>query len=735
MERLIRNCAPGEERIRRRLKRTVIEIRGNRKLLAADAFSVAMASMVAVLLSSGPHFSRAERAVLPEFVLLSLLVVLPVMALSGAYRCHRHASSLPGMLAVAPSAALGVALCGLIARGAGVFPELTLTTFPIMFLMLLSLSAGARAAARMREAARQRRRQAQTAAEGIPAVLVGLGPAADLFMRAVNDGLSPYRVVGIVDTSLGSTDLLFHTAPILGSVRSPGDVIRRLSEMPERPRCLLIPAATSHFETEGIATLRAWAEAQGVRIRALPGLTDGLAGGTGVPQPIDPEDILTRPQKRVELALLQQTYRGQRVLVTGAGGSIGSELVRQLASLDPAELILIENCELNAYHVDRMLARHFPNVPRALHIGCIRDKQHVEAIFAAHRPSLVFNAAALKHVPLVEANPCEGVLTNIIGTRNVCDAARRFGVRALVQVSTDKAVNTTNIMGATKRVAEFYCQALDLISRDMGVTTRFFAVRFGNVLGSSGSLIPLFQEQIARGGPLTITDARMERFFMTIREAVELTLVSAAHGLSDAENMGRIFVLDMGEPVPIVELAERMIRMAGKTPGTDIPIQFIGIRPGEKLYEELFDRAEQVVPASFPGVACAIPRPVAMPRLRAGMHRLEQAARAGDAAAVREGLAALVPGFGGEPVTEGAVTAVVPHAAAAAEAAAGSPRLDLPVFAAVTLPPAGPPPAEAQERCRPAATNGSPAAAIRQVPPAQRLSLPSVPAALEPAVA
>ncbi|HRO15646.1 MAG TPA: nucleoside-diphosphate sugar epimerase/dehydratase, partial [Paracoccus sp. (in: a-proteobacteria)] len=634
---------------KRRLRLGAAELRANRKLFASDALSVAVGAAASVVLSSGPHFSSIERAALPGFVLLALAVTMPVMALSGVYRRHRYSSTLPGLVQDVPALMLSVLICAIAARAAGLLPELTLTTFPILFLILASLFTAARVAARMRQGQRElQRRPARE--DSVPAVLVGLDSASDLFMRAVQQGLSRYRIVGVVDTSPGSTDLLFHSVPILGSVLDPQDIIRRLSAMPERPRCLLMAGATTHFDAEGIAVLRGWADAHGIRIRALPSLTDALeqTARTGGPAPIDPEDILTRPQKTVELALLRETYRGQRVLVTGAGGSIGSELVRQLASLDPAELILIENSELNAYQVDRMLARHFPAVPRKLHLCCIRDRQHLDAIFAAHRPDMVFNAAALKHVPLVEANPCEGVLTNVIGTRNVCDAARSFGARAMVQVSTDKAVNTTNIMGATKRVAEFYCQAQDLITRDLGAATRFFAVRFGNVLGSSGSLIPLFQEQIALGGPLTVTHPDMERYFMTIREAVELTLVSAAHGLREAGDKGRIFVLDMGNPVRIVDLAERMIRMAGKVPGQDIRIEFVGIRPGEKLFEELFDRAEQVLPASFAGVSCAVPHPIAMPRLRAEMNRLERAAREGDAAAVKAALAALVPGFGGE---------------------------------------------------------------------------------------
>ncbi|NHF73088.1 polysaccharide biosynthesis protein [Paracoccus xiamenensis] len=635
-----------------RLRFNKSELRANRKMVTADALAVVIAAVVSVILASGSYFSAVERAVILPFVALSLLVTMPILLGCGFYRRHRHSSTMPGLLTLIPGAVMSVTVVLVLARGTGWMHQLPLTTFPIMLICMLLQFAGIRVIARTRELMRNRP-VAGTVSDGMPVVLVGLDATSDLFIRASHLGQSKYRVMGIIDDSLDSANLLFHSVPILGSVRDPQAVIARLMAGGQLPRRLLLTKTVTHFDRDGIDTLSRWAEAQGIKVRALPNLAEGSAA-PAIPANIDPEDVLTRPQKTVELQLLRDTYRGQKVLVTGAGGSIGSELVRQLASLDPAEIVLIENCELNAYQVDRLLARHFPQVPRKLHLCCIRDRVHLQAIFEEHRPDMVFNAAALKHVPLVEANPCEGVLTNVIGTRNVCDAAREVGVRAFVQVSTDKAVNTTNVMGATKRVAEFYCQAQDLITRDLGCDTRFFAVRFGNVLGSSGSLIPLFQEQIARGGPLTVTHPDMERYFMTIREAVELTLVAAAQGLRARDDNGRIYVLDMGKPVRILDLAERMISLAGKVPGKDIMIEFVGIRPGEKLFEELFDRNEVVEPAGFAGVSCAVPYPVPISRLRATILQLERAARAGDALQVRRGLADLVPGFGGDR-GEGAV--------------------------------------------------------------------------------
>ncbi|HET6519071.1 MAG TPA: polysaccharide biosynthesis protein [Geminicoccaceae bacterium] len=366
---------------------------------------------------------------------------------------------------------------------------------------------------------------------------------------------------------------------------------------------------------------------------------------------IAPEDLLGRPQVAPDRAASDRLISGRRVLVTGAGGTIGGELCRQIAALRPAELVLLDHGEFNLYRIELELRERTPGAAVEALIGDVRDAGRVERIFAEHRPELVFHAAALKHVPLVEANPVEGVLTNVLGARVVADAARAHGALAVVQVSTDKAVNPTSVMGATKRIAESYCQALDLASgppesgRDGG-GTRFVTVRFGNVIGSSGSVVPLFQRQLARGGPLTVTHPEARRYFMTTREAAELVLQAAAHGLARPHERGRIFVLDTGEPVRIVDVARQMIRLAGLEPDVDVGIAFIGLRPGEKLHEELFYAEEVPVPTEAKGVLAATPRPVELPRLAAALDELVAAARRDDARAVRRLVAGLAEGSG-----------------------------------------------------------------------------------------
>ena len=317
--------------------------------------------------------------------------------------------------------------------------------------------------------------------------------------------------------------------------------------------------------------------------------------------------------------------------------------------------MLVDSGEFNLYSVDHRLAAEFPAVARRAVLADVRDRLAVARLFMQEQPELVFHAAALKHVPMVEANPCEGVRTNVLGTRNVADAARRAGAVAFVQVSTDKAVNPTSVMGASKRLAELYVQALDVsgggpatAGERRAAVTRFLTVRFGNVLGSSGSVIPLFERQLAAGGPVTVTHPEIRRYFMTVREAVELVLQASAHGVGGG-GRGRVFVLDMGEPVRIADLARQMVRLAGLEPGRDIAIEFVGLRPGEKLYEELFDAAERRQRAGVPGMFMAASHPLPLAQLRGDLDQLAGAAEAGDRLAVARLLATLLPTYRPDP--------------------------------------------------------------------------------------
>jgi FlaA1/EpsC-like NDP-sugar epimerase len=373
-------------------------------------------------------------------------------------------------------------------------------------------------------------------------------------------------------------------------------------------------------------------------------------------RPIAIEDLLGRPQMPLDRDAMRAMVAGRRVAVTGAGGSIGSELVRQVAGFAPAELVLIEQSEFNLYTIEAEVRAAHAGLPCPAVLADVRDRRRIARLFETCRPEVVFHAAALKHVPLVELNPFEGVATNVGGTVNVADAAVAAGAGAVVVISTDKAINPTSVMGASKRIAERYCQALDLRGAAAG-GTRFVTVRFGNVLGSTGSVVPLFQRQIAAGGPVTVTHPEMRRYFMTTREAVELVLQAAALGLGDGAFGGKVFVLDMGEPVRILDLARQMIRLSGLRPDADIEIAFIGLRPGEKLFEELFHAGEDTVPTDVDGILLAAPMAGDVDALAPDLAALAAACAAADAAALFGGIRHLVPEFRSDATLPAAATA------------------------------------------------------------------------------
>ncbi|WP_372731533.1 polysaccharide biosynthesis protein [Novosphingobium sp.] len=345
-------------------------------------------------------------------------------------------------------------------------------------------------------------------------------------------------------------------------------------------------------------------------------------------------DLLGRKEVELKGDAISRQVLGQCVLVTGAGGTIGGELVRQLAGFRPAKLVLVDHSEFALYSVEMRLREAYPDLNIVPELCNIRDSLEVRRMFARHLPSIVYHAAALKHVPMVEMNPCGGAHTNIIGTRNIADAVCEFSARAMVQVSTDKAVNPIGLMGATKRVGELYCQSLDFCGIDDNDAPRFMTVRFGNVLGSSGSVVPLFKRQLLEGRPLTITHPDIERFFMSVQEAVHLILESSSHALEANSTRGSIFVLDMGEPVKIIDLARRMIRLFGLEPEIDVPIQVVGLRPGEKLFEELFDSCEEEVESGINGLQEARSKPIPLPLITKAIDQLHAAIRSGNAAEV-----------------------------------------------------------------------------------------------------
>jgi O-antigen biosynthesis protein WbqV len=580
---------------------------------------------------------------------------LPVVMLTGAityrlfglYRGIWRYASTPDLIQVTKAATIVSVVSVLL-----LFLLTRLDTIPrsipvIQWFVLLILLGGPRFAYRLFKDRRLSLSDLSGNDIRIPVLLVGAGDGADQLIRALS--LSPqavYRVVGLVDDKGGRVGRAIRGVPVLGDVDSLPAVVESLHARGIKPQKLVVTKQESETDRDLIRRLLDLSEPLGLSLNRLPNLTefkDALGEGKIELRPVAVEDLLGRPQTVLNRDAIAGLIAGRRVLVTGAGGTIGSELTRQIAALVPAELTMVDAGEFNLYTIDGEIRGRFPGLPCNSVIADVRDRSRIAALFQQTRPDLVFHAAALKHVPLVEANPEEGVLTNAIGTRNVADAARTAGTRAMVLISTDKAINPSSVMGATKRVAEAYCQSLDLTPGAEGASTRFMTVRFGNVLGSSGSVVPLFQRQLASGGPLTVTHPDMRRYFMTVREAVELVLQASAYGSAHPNGRGRIFVLDMGEPVRIVDLARNMIRLAGLRPDKDIRIEFTGLRPGEKLFEELLSEGETPTQTEADGVFQASPRVIDHALINRTMGELEQAARAGDRPRTMSIIRTLVP--------------------------------------------------------------------------------------------
>lgn len=483
------------------------------------------------------------------------------------------------------------------------------------------------------------------------AVLAGDADAVDSLLRDIERGEKPnLRPVGALCDEPGSKGLKIRGVPVLGGFDDLAQAVEKLDAEGRRPDCLVVLAG-AHPDAAAKRRLLAAAPGLGLRTVQFANFNDApmAPGATAAASAEWLQQLLGRPQIMLDRAVAASALSGKRVLITGAGGSIGQELARQVAALSPAKLVLLDNCEFNLFSIDLELAERYPRVRRAAVLCSICERERLMQVFREHAPEVVFHAAALKHVPLVEANVCAAVLTNVIGTRNVADAALHYRAAAMVQISTDKAVNPIGAMGATKRVAELYCQALDAIGRNGAATPRFITVRFGNVIGSSGSLIPLFQKQLANGGPLTVTHPEIERFFMSISEAVQLVLHGSASAMGDAGGRGRILVLDMGEPIKIVEIARRMIRSVGLRPDVDVKIEFIGLRPGEKLYEELFDASEKRSASAVDGIFQASSNPLPLEPLSRVIDALAAQAEKGDERAVVRLIGSVVPTFGPQP--------------------------------------------------------------------------------------
>jgi len=436
-------------------------------------------------------------------------------------------------------------------------------------------------------------------------LIVGAGNAGEALLREIQRmPVGQYETIGFIDDDRIKQGTCIHGIPVLGTV---AELPRICKERNIEEIAIAIPSATR----QQLRRIIQVCEGTQIRFRTVPSITDIASGRLRVSEirDVDINDLLGRETVQLDLDRIEAFARNRVILVTGAGGSIGSEMCRQICRYAPRMLLLVEHAENPLFYVERDLRHRFPDV-RVVPLICdITDRARVETVFAEYKPQVVIHAAAHKHVPLMELNPSEAIKNNVLGTQIVADAADRHRAMRFVMISTDKAVNPTSIMGSSKRVAEMYVQDLAQTS-----STQFITVRFGNVLGSEGSVVPIFQRQIAEGGPVTVTHPDMKRYFMTIPEASQLVLQAAGMGQG-----GEIFVLDMGEPVKIVDLAKELITLSGFRPGEDIEIVFTGPRPGEKLFEELRIEGEDMQRTCHPKISIWKNIPVDRTTLRAGI--------------------------------------------------------------------------------------------------------------------
>ena len=555
--------------------------------------------LVAAIAWLAAYWLRFNLVMPPEYLasaLSTLLWVVPLQAVVfwrfGLYRGIWRFASLPDLKRIVLAvgvATLLIPVAIILFRVGAVVPRSVLVLDPLLLVILMG---GSRLAYR----AWKEHRLAGVFRPGSKPVLVaGAGSAADFLLRELARNPAGFHVVGLLDDSRDKQGRRVQGIPVLGVL---DDVAVWAKKMGVEDIVLALPSA-AHRIRKHITQL---CTNDGLKVMTIPSLEDLVAGRVSVSslRRIELDDLLGRDPVQLDDSGLHQLLTGQVAMVTGAGGSIGSELCRQIAHFSPAKLVLFEQSELALYAMEQELPQAFPGLSIVPVIGDVKNATRVNQAMAAHRPVVVFHAAAYKHVPLMEnGNAWEAVRNNVLGTQVVAAAAQAHGVGKFVMISTDKAVNPTNVMGATKRLAEMACQAMQQHADNRPSGTRFVSVRFGNVLGSSGSVIPKFQKQIDAGGPVTVTHPDITRFFMSIPEAAQLVLQAGLMGEG-----GEIFVLDMGEPVKIAELAKLMIRLSGADEAR-VRIEYTGLRPGEKLYEELLADDESTLLTPHPKLRVA----------------------------------------------------------------------------------------------------------------------------------
>lgn len=610
-----------------------------RRLLIVIAHIVAFAVslLLSFLLANNMQFGRWFVEQYPALLLLCITVKLTVFALFKQYRGWWRYVSISDLTGIVGASVLStLAIVILWATSLNIrsirsyLHPLTLTDQSVFILDMFAtvlLLAGLRMAIRLYY------EEFRTIEGGLLKrfLIIGAGNAGEALLREIHRmPISQYDVVGFIDDEPAKQGISIHGIPILGTLEQLPEICNqnRIEEI-----AIAMPSST-HQQLRHVIQI---CEGTKIRFRTVPSITDIASGKLRVSQirDVDINDLLGRETVQLDLDLIEVFLRDKTILVTGAGGSIGAEMCRQVCNFKPRLLLLLEHTENPLFHIERELRRNFPDVPLQALICNITDQPRVDQLFKEYKPQVVIHAAAHKHVPLMEINPGESIKNNVVGTKTVADAAHNHGATHFVMISTDKAVNPTSIMGSSKRIAEMYIQDLSRTSK-----TQFITVRFGNVLGSNGSVVPIFKQQIADGGPVTVTHPDMKRYFMTIPEASQLVLQAAAMG-----NGGEIFLLDMGEPVKIVDLARELITLSGFRPGEDIELVFTGLRPGEKLFEELSLEGEDMQHTHHPKIGIWKNIPMDRDTLRSKIHDLIAIAQNRNQHEIIEQIKELVPEY------------------------------------------------------------------------------------------
>ena len=588
---------------------------GTRQTLAFvhDVITVPLALTIAYLIRFQNELFSGQIDDLVGTTLAALPIAIIAFWAFGLYAGVWRFASLKDLTAIVKAStviAVSLVTIDFFTRGEFLIPR---SVVAIYWFVQMPLLGGSRIAYRLYRDGRAQRSSDLRPVARAPVLIAGSGQHADVIIRSIEFGMTePLRPVGILSTQREHFGQKIRGVPALGTLE---DLERATEKLRDRGIIVqrLLVSSEALGATDRIEAAIAMANRLGIAVERPTRLP--VAGEPAVRNlqftPVNIEDLIGRPPRDLDYRVIRRMTTGRRVVVTGGGGSIGSELCRQLAQLGCGHLMIVEHSEFALYQVTREMRSVAPDMPLSVRVGSVRDRARIVQLFNEFQPDLVFHAAALKHVDLLERNIGEAVRTNVIGTMNVADAARAVDAMAMILISTDKAVRPVSVMGATKRAAELYCETRDALAiaetrgvNDKRSPTRFMAVRFGNVFGSSGSVVPLFKEQIERGGPVTVTHPDMTRYFMTIREAASLVLMASANQLADGSGSS-VFVLDMGEPVRVMDLAERMIRLTGSEPGDDIAIEIIGLREGERLEEYLFDDAEGLVDTGIDGVKVA----------------------------------------------------------------------------------------------------------------------------------